>query len=128
VANKKRHRRTFYCPARAAREAATHFATTTGAVLTALTPAAVNAYPKEVFQKEVPISAKVNIAHASAGTLKQTFLVQSEDKERVSTYKSVVREEFAKGASVFFCLPEISEIERIASTPQRFANQDRERT
>jgi len=112
---------TFFLPGfvSAAREAATHFATTTGAVLTALTPAAVNTYPKEVFQKGAPLTARPNSAHASAGTLKQTFLVQSEDKERVSTYKSVVREEFAKGASVFFCLPEISEIERIAGTLAR---------
>ena len=35
----------------------------------------------------------------------ETGLLQSSDEERYATYKSLIREEFAKGRSVFFCLP-----------------------
>ncbi|MDQ5949381.1 MAG: hypothetical protein QG589_507, partial [Patescibacteria group bacterium] len=35
----------------------------------------------------------------------ETVLLQSTDEERYATYKSLVREEFARGKSVFFCLP-----------------------
>ncbi len=42
-------------------------------------------------------------------TLKNSFyetgLLQSDDEERYATYKSLIREDFAKGRSVFFCLP-----------------------
>ena len=56
------------------------------------------------------------------GTFKvkqEPLLVQSEDKDRISTYKSIIREEFAKRASVFFCLPEISEIEHMKATLEK---------
>ncbi|KND47849.1 MAG: primosomal protein N' (replication factor Y) (superfamily II helicase) [Parcubacteria bacterium C7867-006] len=35
----------------------------------------------------------------------ETGLLQSNDEERYATYKSLIREEFAKSRSVFFCLP-----------------------
>ena len=35
----------------------------------------------------------------------ETLLLQSDDEERYATYKSLIREEFAKNRSVFFCLP-----------------------
>ncbi len=39
------------------------------------------------------------------GIFHETLLLQSDDEERYATYRSLVREEFAKGHSVFFCLP-----------------------
>lgn len=41
---------------------------------------------------------------------KDTGLLQSDEEERYSTYKSLIREEFAKGHSVFFCLPTTEDI------------------
>ena len=35
----------------------------------------------------------------------ETNLLQSDDEERYATYRALVREEFAKGHSVFFCMP-----------------------
>src|SRR3989338_843128 len=39
------------------------------------------------------------------GTFHETVLLQSDNDERYATYKSLIREEFAKNRSVFFCLP-----------------------
>lgn len=39
-------------------------------------------------------------------------ILQSDDDERFSNYRSLVREEFAKGRSVFLCMPTASDIKR----------------
>lgn len=39
-------------------------------------------------------------------------ILQTDDDERLSNYRSLVREEFAKGKSVFLCLPTIGDIKR----------------
>ncbi len=39
-------------------------------------------------------------------------ILQTDDDERFSNYRSLVREEFAKGKSVFLCLPTTSDIRR----------------
>ncbi len=39
------------------------------------------------------------------GIFYETLLLQSDDSERYATYKSLIREEFAKNRSVFFCMP-----------------------
>ena len=40
----------------------------------------------------------------------EILLLQSDDEERFATYRALVREEFAKNRSVFFCLPTIEDI------------------
>jgi primosomal protein N' len=40
----------------------------------------------------------------------ETVLLQCDSEERFATYKSLVREEFAKGHSVFFCAPTIEDL------------------
>ncbi len=45
------------------------------------------------------------VAEASTTTFHETLLLQSNDEERYATYKSLIREEFAKNNSVFFCIP-----------------------
>ncbi len=107
----------FFLPSfiESAKKTAEYFAGTTGAVLNTLIPKAVSEYPKSILQKEhseIIVDNKKN-------TKQEVLLVQSEDKERMSIYKSIVREEFARGSSVFFCLPEISEIEHSANTLKR---------
>lgn len=41
----------------------------------------------------------------SQGIFHEILLVQSDNEERYATYRSLIREEFAKNRSVFFCLP-----------------------
>lgn len=107
----------FFLPAfiESAKKTAEYFAGTTGSVLNSLIPKAVSEYPKSILQKEHSETTGGN----KKNTKQEVLLVQSEDKERMSIYKSIVREEFAKGSSVFFCLPEISEIEHSANTLKR---------
>jgi len=47
------------------------------------------------------------------------FVVQSSDEDRYAQYKSVIREEFAKGSSVFFILPTVQDIKKAAETLQK---------
>lgn len=46
-------------------------------------------------------------------------VLQGPKEERLQDYRSLIREQFAKGSSVFFCLPTISEIENFSSELQR---------
>lgn len=39
-----------------------------------------------------------------------TVLLQTDDDERFATYKSLIREEFARGRSVFFCMPTTEDV------------------
>lgn len=48
-----------------------------------------------------------------------TSLLQMTKKERVQNYKSIIREEFAKGKSVFFCLPTLSDINKFSNELQK---------
>lgn len=43
----------------------------------------------------------------------EKLLIQSDDDERFAHYKSLIREEFARGSSVFFCVPTIEDMRRI---------------
>jgi len=112
---KARH---FFLPSfvKAALEAAHYYGGTSGALMHALTPSALSSYPTKVLPKE---KLKAAQREATPKVKQEPLLVQSEDKDRISTYKSIIREEFAKRASVFFCLPEISEIEHIKATLEK---------
>jgi len=108
----------FFLPSfiRAAQTAADYFAHTTGSVLSALTPAAIHTFPETIFRKQGSIAQE---HPKDTETKTEQYLIQASDAERISTYKSIIREEFAQKNSVFFCLPEISEIEQVAETLER---------
>lgn len=93
----------------AIRDTSVFFATTEGALLSAIIPAPILENPNllrltknrnkisgDVPSKETPPFK--NVARIEA--------VQTEDEERFLHYKSLIREEFAKNKSVFFCLPQ----------------------
>jgi len=94
----------------AARESAEYFAGSTGSVLNILGSIAIkniSAKIKNEEDKEYEVEKETKIKPEVA-------LLQADEKERISIYKNIIREEFARGFSVFFCLPEISEIERLS--------------
>lgn len=101
----------------AAREAAEYFVATTGEIIRLFTPQAAlteSTKLKGVFQ--------IQSRTESAKTLrlkKEKFVLQLPDEERLSTYKSLIREEFAKQSSVFFCLPTIQDIETVLDSLER---------
>ncbi len=49
----------------------------------------------------------------------EKFLIQTTDDDRFSHYKSIIREEFAKGLSVFFCLPTVQDIKKASESLQK---------
>ena len=80
------------------------FACSTGAVIHSAFPSAL------ILSKK---------AHAQVITTERTKrkgerkIFQADDKERYATYKSHIREVFARGASCFFVLPSIQDIEHV---------------
>ncbi|KKQ99845.1 MAG: Primosomal protein N' [Parcubacteria group bacterium GW2011_GWF2_40_69] len=79
-----------------AEKIADYNASSVGAVLSALLPKTILEESKEL--SYTPKEKPVGIFH-------ETLLLQSDDEERYATYKSLIREEFAKNRSVFFCMP-----------------------
>lgn len=101
----------------AAHEAAEYFVATTGEIIRSFTPQAAlteSAKLKGVLQMQ-PRSESPKISKLK----KEKFVLQLPDEERLSTYKSLIREEFAKQSSVFFCLPTIQDIEIVLDSLER---------
>lgn len=78
-----------------------YYAGSTGSVLYSLIPNIILEESKNLSQ---------GVSKKPEGIFFETVLLQSGEEERYATYKSLIREEFAKGRSVFFCLPTIEDI------------------
>lgn len=83
----------------AAKESARFFAGTTGSVLNSFIQKNNHENTEKITGKKNERIIKTN------GLVSEHLIVQDEDNERFSTYKSLIREEFAKNNSVYFCLP-----------------------
>lgn len=115
--------REFFLPAfiESAREAADFFATTPGEVIQAFTPKAVLARasdPTLAISATAP-SRRPESIRGGPGLAREKFILQLSSEERLSAYKSIIREEFAHRASVFFCLPSIEDIEGVYASLER---------
>jgi len=99
----------FFLPAftEAAKETGDYFATTTGQILQLLTPKQIIAGYDKIKDRR----KKTEKYNGTKAAPSEVFVFQADDKERLTTYKSLIREEFARGSSVFFCLPTILDIE-----------------
>jgi primosomal protein N' (replication factor Y) (superfamily II helicase) len=84
-------------------ESALFFASTSGSVLHSV-------IPKTIIEEAEKI--EVTIKELKGQRIHEKLVIQSNDEERYATYKSLIREEFAKGHSVFFCLPTIQDIKK----------------
>lgn len=82
---------------RAAGQIANYYASSIGSVLSAL-------IPHSILENGDSISPpQPHSIHDD--TFYETTLLQSNDEERYATYKSLIREEFARSKSVLFCVP-----------------------
>lgn len=81
---------------------ANYYATSIGAILYTLVP---NSILESKELPELPAEEKEisDISH-------EVLLIQADNEERYALYRSLIREEFAKNKSVFFCLPSIEDI------------------
>lgn len=98
------HAKHFFRPefVEACEEIGTYFAATTGAVIHSAFPSAL-VLSKNAAAKVMPTVAQ---KRRSEG-----FIFQAEEAERFATYKSHIREVFARGKSCYFMLPSIQDIE-----------------
>ncbi|MEX0918423.1 MAG: hypothetical protein WDZ85_00415 [Candidatus Paceibacterota bacterium] len=87
------------------------FATTVGQTIKAVVPKTVLTDPS-AFAGQVGRRFDKKINPAETETKSDVYIIQEPDAERLAYYKSLIRESFARNASVFFCLPTIPDIER----------------
>ena len=84
-------------------KSALYFAATSGSILHSVVP-------NNIIEEAEKI--KVEVKDIKNPRIHEKLVIQNEDDERYATYKSLIREEFAKGYSVFFCLPTIQDIKK----------------
>lgn len=95
---------------KAAEKTAKHFAAPIGSVIQSFVPKAT----LEASVSTLP--TKIHLKTKSSQKFKTEKLVyQSDDNDRVAAYKSLIREEFARKASVFICLPTVEDVNIAAS-------------
>ncbi|MBX4210820.1 hypothetical protein KW783_02490, partial [Candidatus Parcubacteria bacterium] len=85
----------------AARLTGEYFASSTGAVLDHVIPQKILDSIEELHAHTFPAVVR--------GNTREKYVIQSDDEERYSNYKSLIREELAKKSSVFFCVPTIED-------------------
>lgn len=93
----------------AAEEAAHYFAGSTGSVLATITPKTI----LEQAEKITPVPLQ---ELSKPGDIHEPYALQADEEERLAHYKSLIREQFARKKSVFFCLPTIQDTKRIFET------------
>ncbi len=94
----------------AAKEAAQYFAGSTGSVLATITSKAIF----EQAEKVTPVELNTEIVKTAE--VHEPYVLQADEEERLAHYKSLIREQFARKKSVFFCLPTIQDTKRIFET------------
>ncbi len=87
------------------RDTSAFFAVTEGALLSAIIPSNIIENPNLLYRfKEEKKPTKE--AETTSNTKKEVAAIQTEEDERFLNYRSLIREEFAKNKSLFFCLPQ----------------------
>lgn len=76
--------------------------------------------PKTLLENIDKINLKANnTEYLKKPTRAEKFVIQSNDEDRYAQYKSIIREDFAKNSSVFFCLPTIQDIKKAKESLQK---------
>lgn len=98
----------------ASKEMASYLASSTGSVINSIIPKGIL-----LDSDKLKFESK-SIKHSRPH---EKFVLQDDDDERCVNYRSLIREEFAKDLSVFFCLPTIQDIKKIFETLSRGVEQ-----
>lgn len=98
----------------AATRAARFYAGTVGGVLHLLVPHVVLTNIDELHNPEEMTPREKRQARSS-----HILVLQADERERIADYRSVIREEFARGRSVFICVPTAADAIRIKSQVDR---------
>ncbi len=97
------------------RKIAKFFISSLGAVIKDLVPQAILENSSDISNGN---AIAIN-GYRIADKRHEITLIQGRQKDRFQHYKSIVREEFAKNNSVFFCLPTTAEIDKFSKEIQR---------
>jgi len=97
-------------------ETADYTAGTAGAIINTLVPKAILNDPKKV-------QGKVNKSDPKKSIKKEVtyerLVLQTDKDERYSTYRSLIREAFARKQSVFICMPTLHDVEQFVSKSEK---------
>jgi primosomal protein N' (replication factor Y) len=94
-----------------AQKIADYYAGTTGSVLSSIIP---KSFIENAENLKIP-----NEPNIEKNIIPEKFVIQANDEDRYTHYKSIIREEFAKDSSVFFCLPTIQDIKKAKDKLQK---------
>lgn len=99
----------------ACKKIAKYFISPLGAVIKDFIPQAILTMPENKGR---------SFATGEGSSFPQSFhhkiiMVQAPKEDRISYYKSIIREEFAKGHSIFLCLPTVVEINKFSNELQK---------
>lgn len=87
----------------ASKKMADYLVSSTGSVIN-------SAIPKSILLNATKLKTENKVFEAN--NVHEKFILQADDEERYANYRSFIREEFAKGFSIFFCLPTIQDIKK----------------
>ncbi len=93
----------------AAEDAGQYFVASTGSVLAAITSKTVLEQAEKITNKDIS-----KISYPTAEIAHEPYTLQADEEERIAHYKSLIREQFARKRSVFFCLPTIQDIKKVS--------------
>lgn len=98
----------------ASQKTADFFALSLGQVLKTTLPTTIL---ENLGQKRPPLTEKTDAQPSTTGgaVRQNKFILQDNSPERLSYYKSLIRESFAKKQSVMICLPTIRDVEQYSS-------------
>lgn len=85
----------------AAEKTSNFFATSTGSILNAMIPSSLSDSLDKLEKKIIDKEKK-----ESSG---RKYIIQTEDEDRYSEYKSIIRQQFAKEKTTIFCVPTVEE-------------------
>jgi primosomal protein N' len=91
----------------ASEEIAEYFLTTPGSTISALSPTDTL---RDAYEMKTPVCS---LPLVKSNLKSEEFVIQADDQERFSHYKSVIREEFARNNSVYVCVPTIEDAKKV---------------
>jgi len=98
----------FFLPelVKAFEETANFYASSVGSVINSIVP-------KTIFSniKDFRFSPSSEKAKENKNLINETVVLQADNERRMISYKHIIRGEFARGKSIFICLPQITDIE-----------------
>lgn len=91
---------------------AEYTAGTAGAVINTLVPKTILENSKKVREIKTKENTQKNVSY-------ERLVLQTDKDERFSTYRSLIREAFARKQSVFICMPTLHEVEQFISRSEK---------